>query len=447
MAAATDVMSGWALLLAATLQHGPVGAPSAYPPGYGPMPALPAPEHGLLPTLNTAPVVPWPPDTVPQAPPGFAVQAYARGLVHPRWLYVLPNGDVLVAEAGAPARPPEGGIKDAVMRHAMKKAGAGGASADRITLLRGVDASGAARTRSTFLTQLHSPFGMALTGGYLYVANTDAVLRFPYRDGQTSLPIDSGVKVMDLPAGPPNMHWTRNLLASPDGKFLYVTVGSNSNVGERGLELEGGRAAIWQLDLSNHKARVYASGLRNPNGLAWQGQTLWTTVNERDELGDDLVPDFLTSVRDGGFYGWPWSYFGPHPDRRVRPARPDQVAQAQVPDYGLGAHTASLGLAFYEATLFPPTYRGGAFIGQHGSWNRRKPSGYKVIFIPFRDGSPAGPPRDFLTGFLDADGKARGRPVGVAVDRGGALLLADDVGNTIWRVTPAPPAAGAAAPP
>jgi glucose/arabinose dehydrogenase len=415
------------------------GAPGAYPVGFGPNPVLPEPDRSLIPTVNVAPVERWTAQEAPVPAAGFAVTAYARGLDHPRWVYTLPNGDVLVAETNAPPKPDDSkGIKGAVMKHQMKKAGAVTESANRITLLRGLDAKGVAQTRTVFLKGLNSPFGMALVGNNLYVANSDAIVRFPYKEGDTSITA-AGVKVMDLPAGTINHHWTKNIIASPDGKFIYATVGSNSNVAENGMEAEEGRAAIWQLDLATNKARLFATGLRNANGMGWEPQTktLWTAVNERDELGNDLVPDYMTSVKEGGFYGWPYSYFGQHVDTRVKPQKPELVAKAIVPDYALGAHTASLGLAFYEAKLFPQSYQGGVFIGQHGSWNRKPHSGYKVVFVPFSNGKPSGPPQDFLSGFLDKDGKAQGRPVGVAVDQAGALLVADDVGNIIWRVAPA----------
>jgi glucose/arabinose dehydrogenase len=370
---------------------------------------------------------------------GLTVEAYATGLDHPRWIYVLPNGDVLVAETNAPPRPEDQkGVRGWFMKRVMTRAGAAVPSANRITLLRDADRDGKAETRSVFLEGLNSPFGMALIGEHFYVGNTDAVMRFPYRSGQTR--IDSpGEKVADLPGGTLNHHWTKNILPGADGSKLYATVGSNSNVAENGMHNEERRAAILEIDLATGRSRVFASGLRNPNGLAWHPQTrvLWTVVNERDEIGSDLVPDYLTSVRDGGFYGWPYSYYGQHVDERVQPQRPDLVAKAIVPDYALGAHTASLGLVFYEADLFPPRYRAGAFIGQHGSWNRNPLSGYKVIFVPFSEGRPAGSPEDILTGFVNEDGEAHGRPVGVAVDSTGALLVADDVGNVIWRVLPA----------
>ena len=412
----------------------------AMPVGFGPQPALPAPDKQFIPTVNVAPVQRWTAAQRPVVAPGLAIQAYARDLDHPRWLYVLPNGDVLVAETNAPPKPDDSkGIKGAIMQMQMKKAGAATPSANRITLLRGMDSNGVAQTRSVFLQGLNSPFGMALVGNELYIANADALMRFPYETGQSTITAP-GVKVMDLPGGPINHHWTKNVIASADGQFLYVAVGSNSNAGENGMAVEEGRAAIWQFTRATGKARVYATGLRNPVGLAWQPATgaLWTAVNERDELGNDLVPDYMTSVKDGAFYGWPYSYFGQHVDARVKPPRPELVATAVAPDYALGAHTASLGLAFYEAALLPERYRGGAFIGQHGSWNRKPYSGYKVIFVPFASGVPSGPPQDVIAGFLDQNGKAHGRPVGVAVDKAGALLVADDVGNVVWRVTPAP---------
>jgi glucose/arabinose dehydrogenase len=406
------------------------------PPGFGPSPALPAPSITLLPKVKIAPAVGWPVNARPQAAPGLTVSAYSGELAHPRWLYVLPNGDVLVAETNAPERPEQGkGIKGAIMKHEMKRAGAATLSANRITLLRGVGPDGKAQLRTVFLDGLNSPFGMALVGNDLYIANTDAVLRFPYQPGQTGIK-EAGVKVMDLPAGPLNHHWTKNLVASPDGHRLYISVGSNSNAGERGMDKEDGRAAIWELNRVTGKARVFAIGLRNPVGMAFHPQSgvLWTSVNERDELGDDLVPDYMTSVKEGHFYGWPYSYFGQHPDPRIKSEQEGLIASATVPDYALGAHTASLGLAFYDGKMLT-RYQNGALVGQHGSWNRSVPSGYKLIFVPFTNGQPSGPPQDVLTGFLGKDGSAYGRPVGVAVDKTGAILLADDVGNIIWRVT------------
>lgn len=405
--------------------------------GSGPEPTLPEPNPQLIPTVKIAPATGWPVGSMPTAAPGLAVGAFATDLDHPRWLYVLPNGDVLVAETNSPPKPEDGkGIKGAVMKAVMKRAGAGVPSANRITLLRDVDGDGVAEIRSVFLKDLNSPFGMALVGAKFYVADTDAVLSFPYVEGATEIKA-SATRLVDLPAGPINHHWTKNLVASPDGRRLYVSVGSNSNVGENGMAVEARRAAILEVDPANGQSRLFASGLRNPVGLAWQPSSgeLWTAVNERDEIGSDLVPDYMTSVKDGGFYGWPYSYYGQHVDVRAQPPRPDLVASALVPDYALGPHTASLGLAFYQGTLLPAHYAGGAFVGQHGSWNRRPRSGYRVVFVPFEQGHPAGAVEDVLSGFLDESGNARGRPVGVAVDTAGALLVADDVGNTIWRVT------------
>lgn len=404
---------------------------------FGPNPQLAAPDSTVIPTINIAPAKPWPAGVMPTTVAGLKVQAYATGLNHPRWLYTLPNGDVLVAETNAPAaHDADSGIRGAIQKNVMKKAGAAVPSPDRIVLLRGVDANGAAKTRSIFLQQLHSPFGMALIGDELYVANTDALLRVTYETGVTEMH-KQPTKVIDLPAGPINHHWTKNIIASRDGTKIYVTVGSNSNVAENGMENEVARAAIHEVDIKTGHSRIFATGLRNPNGLDWQPQSgeLWTTVNERDELGNELVPDYMTSVRDGGFYGWPYSYYGSHIDERVKPPNPSLVAKAIKPDYALGAHTASLGLAFYNADALPTKYKGGAFIGQHGSWNRKPHSGYKVVFVPFAAGKPSGDPQDVLTGFLSEKNEAYGRPVGVAVDASGALLVADDVGNVIWRVT------------
>ncbi|MET1110132.1 MAG: sorbosone dehydrogenase family protein [Allosphingosinicella sp.] len=403
----------------------------------GPSPQLAAPDKRMIPTVNIAPAVGWTDTAGPTPASGLAVTALARGLDHPRWVYTLPNGDVLVAETNAPPKPEDGkGIKGWVMKLMMKRAGAGTPSANRITLLRDGDGDGVAETRTVFLSGLNSPFGMALVGGDFYVADTDAVMRFPYREGETAISVP-GTRLTDLPAGERNHHWTKSLIASRDGAHLYATVGSNSNVAEHGMAEEEGRAAIWEIDRATGAKRLFATGLRNPNGMDWEPVTglLWTAVNERDELGSDLVPDYMTSVRRGGFYGWPYSYYGRHVDVRVKPPRPDLVARALVPDYALGPHTASLGLVFYPGGPLGARYAGGAFVGQHGSWNRKPASGYKVIFIPFAGGRPSGPAVDVLTGFLDSDGKARGRPVGVAVDGKGALLVADDVGNTIWRVT------------
>ncbi|KAK44770.1 sorbosone dehydrogenase [Caballeronia jiangsuensis] len=410
-----------------------------YAQGFGPNPTLPAPRKSLMPTVNIAPAKPWAQGQKPIAPAGFDVTAFGTGLIHPRWIATLPNGDVLVAESNAPAQHDENaGLKGFVMKKVQKRAGAAVESPDRIMLLRDADGDGVAETRTVFIDKLHSPFGMALVGDDLYVADTDAILRFKYENGATQI-ATPGEKFIDLPAGDINHHWTKNIIASRDGKKLYVTIGSNSNAAENGIDAENGRAAIMEVDIESKQSRLFTTGLRNPNGMSWQPQSgaLWTVVNERDELGDELVPDYLTSVKDGAFYGWPYSYYGQHVDDRVKPQRADLVQSAIVPDYALGAHTASLGLTFYDGKAFPEHYRNGAFIGQHGSWNRKPRSGYKVIFVPFEDGKPSGPPEDILTGFLSSDGHALGRPVGVAVDGKGALLVADDVGNTVWRVAPA----------
>ena len=409
--------------------------------GMGTSPTLPAPTQTLIPTVHVAKATGWPADGAPVPVAGTVVKRFAEGLDHPRWLYVLPNGDVLVAESNAPPRPEDGtGVKGWFMKLFMRSAGATTPSADRITLLRDTDRDGVADVRTVFASGLKSPFGMTLANGSLFVATTDALVRFPYRDGQTAVE-GPGAVITDLPGGPLNHHWTKNVIASGDGAHLYVTVGSNSNVAENGIEQEFERAAIWEVEPANGRHRVLASGLRNPNGLGFEPQSgaLWTAVNERDELGSDLVPDYMTSVKDGGFYGWPYSYYGAHVDTRVKPQRPDLVATALVPDYALGPHTASLGLAFVRDVPLLPQFAHGAYVGQHGSWNRNPRSGYKVIFVPFADGRPAGPPQDVLTGFLTEEGEARGRPVGVAVDGQGALLVADDVGNIVWRVSAAAP--------
>ncbi|RKR66270.1 glucose/arabinose dehydrogenase [Acidovorax sp. 94] len=414
--------------------------PATPGPGLGPNPQLPAPEKsGLVPTFNIAPAQGWPQGTQPQAPAGFKVTALARGLDHPRWVYTLPNGDVLVAESNKPP-PAEGaknvhsdGLRGLAMGLVMKRAGAGTPSANRITLLRDTDGDGVADVRTAFMQNLLSPFGMALVGTQLFIATADGVVKVPYETGQTSVNT-APVRVTDLPAGA-NHHWTKNIIASPDGRKLYATVGSNSNVGDNGMAAEEGRAAIWEVDVETGSKRLFATGLRNPNGLGWEPQSklLWTVVNERDELGNELVPDYLTSVKDGAFYGWPWSYWGQHVDTRVNPPNPDMVAKAIAPDFGLGSHVAPLGLAFSDARM-PGAYASGAFIGQHGSWNRKELTGYNVVFVPFADGRPSGPPQPFLMGFLSKDGDAYGRPVGVALDGKGALLVADDVGNVVWRV-------------
>ena len=419
------------------------GGPAALPPisGYGPNPELPAPDQRLIPVLNVSNATGWANGEKPVAAEGMEVTAFASGLDHPRWVYVLPNGDVLVAESNAPKRPDDvKGIKGWFFNFFKKKAGGGVPSADRITLLRDADGDGVAETKSVFLDGLTSPFGMALVGDTFYVANTDAVVSFPYAEGETEITAEP-VKITDLPAGTINHHWTKGLVANADGTKLYVSVGSNSNAAENGLEAETERAAIWEVDIQTGSHRIFASGLRNPVGMAWDAEsgTLWVVVNERDELGNDLVPDYLTSVQDGAFYGWPFSYYGDHVDTRVEPQNPELVASAIVPDYAVGAHTAPLGLTSSLGNTLPARFENGMFIGQHGSWNREPHNGFQVIFVPFTDGMPSGNPLEVLTGFIKNDSDdAMGRPVGVAIDKLGALLVADDVGNVIWRVTTAP---------
>jgi glucose/arabinose dehydrogenase len=423
------------LLALAACDHGPSVPADAR---YGANPQLPAPHHGVIPTVKIAKVVGWAPGQTPVAAPGFRVEAFATGLDHPRWLYVLPNGDVLVAETNGPAHPPPKDLRGMAEKLVMGAAGADVASPNRILLLRDSKGAGAADSRSVFLSGLNSPFGMTLVGDQLYIANTDALLRFTYRPGATRIDTP-GIKVIDLPGGPIDHHWTKNVVAAPDGASLYVTVGSNSNVGENGPAAEQGRAAVWLVDRATGHARELVTGMRNPNGLDFEPVTgvPWTVVNERDELGDDLVPDYLTSLKPGAFYGWPYSYWGQHVDTRPKPPRPDLVRTAIAPDYSLGSHVAPLGLTFYRGQAFPPAWRSGAYVGEHGSWNRSVAAGYKVVFVPFAGGKPAGDPRDLLTGFLSPSGDARGRPVGVVEDRSGALLVADDVGGVIWRVTAA----------
>ena len=408
--------------------------------GFGPNPPLASPQKALLPTVGVPDVVGWPAGAAPTVPAGFTVTRYAEGLDHPRWLYVLPNGDVLVSESASepsPADKSNQGIKGFFQKMLMKKVGSVKPSPNRIYLLRDTDGNGVAETKTLFAQGLTRPFGMTLVGNTLYVANDNGVVSYPYANGQTSEQ-GAGTKVFDLPGPPINHHWTKNVVASPDGTKLYATVGSNSNVGDNGMENETGRAAIWEYNIATGKPRVFASGIRNPNGIGFEPTTgtMWTVSNERDEIGNDMPPDYLTSVKDGGFYGWPYSYYGQHVDVRATPARPDMVAKAIAPDYGLGPHTASLGLAFYTADAFPAQYKDGAFISQHGSWNRKPLNGYRVVYIPFSGGRPQTPPQLFLGGFLNADNKIQGRPVGVVVDKRGALLVADDVGNIVWRVAP-----------
>lgn len=405
------------------------------PPSYGANVELPAPQKNMLPTINVAKAVGWPAGAAPTAAEGLVVSRYAEDMAHPRWLYILPNGDVLVAEAST---QPEkgGGIEGMIARNLQKRGGAYNHNQNRIMLLRDSDGDGDVDLKRPFIEGLNQPMGMALVGDALYVANTDALLKFAYTPNAESI-TGPGEKVLDLPfRAEGNGHWTRTLLASPDGTKLYIAIGSSSNIADSGMAAEEGRAAIWEVTLADKSHRVFASGLRNPVGLDREpvSGAIWTAVNERDMLGDNLVPDYMTSVKDGAFYGWPWSYFGQTVDTRVAPANPEMVAKAIKPDYALGAHTASLGLHFYTAGALPAKYKGGAFVGQHGSWNRTVASGYKVVFVPFANGAPAGQSEDFLTGFLNARGEAQGRPVGVATDRTGALLVADDAGDIIWRV-------------
>ena len=405
--------------------------------GFGANPELPPPSTSLIPTTKIAPAIGWPFGKTPIAAVGTRVNAFASGLEHPRFLYVLPNDDVLVTEANAPPRPHDAkGIRGWFFKRFQRKAGGAAPSANRITLLRDVDGDGVAEIRSVLIAGLNAPFGIALVGQNLYVANTDAVLRFAYRDGATAIS-GKGDTLVVLPAGTLNHHWTKTIVASRDGTKLYVSIGSNSNAAENGMANEVDRASIWEIDLRTGTHRTFATGLRNAAGLAVEPTTgaLWAAVNERDELGGDLVPDYMTAVHDGAFYGWPYSYFGKHVDTRVKPQRPDLVAKALVPDYALGSHTASVVLASAAGNTLASTFANGMFFGQHGSWNRSPLTGYKVIFVPFQAGVPAAAPIDVLTGFLTDDDKAMGRPVGVAIDKRGSLLVADDVGNTIWRVS------------
>ncbi len=406
----------------------------------GPNPTLPEPQQYLLPPMHLARVVGWKGNETPTVAQGLKIQAMATGLQHPRSIYVLPNGDVLVVESKAPDADPITRPKTIVTRWVESWVTSGGDTgpSNRITLLRDADGDGVPETKSVFLDHLNSPFGVALVGNDLYVANTDAIVRYPYKEGETKI-TEPGTVLTDLPGGPIDHHWTKSLVASKDGSLLYVGVGSNSNITENGMEAEKNRADILEVERATGRWRIFASGLRNPNGLTFEPQSgaLWTVVNERDELGPDLVPDYMTSVKDGAFYGWPYSYYGQHVDPRVEPQRPDLVAKAIPPDYALSSHVAPLGLVFDTGSNLPQTYRGGAFVGEHGSWNRDKLNGYKVIFVPFSDGKPNGMPQDVVTGFLNSDNQARGRPVGLALDKAGALLVADDVGNTVWRVTSA----------
>lgn len=404
----------------------------------GPNPNLPAQTQYLFPPMHMASVVGWKEGEKPKVPQGFKVEALAQNLDHPRSVHVLPNGDILVVESKPPGVEPVSRPKDLVM-HIVESWATGGGKigpSNRITLLRDADGDGKFETRTTFLEHLNSPFGVALVGSDLYVANTDSIMRYRYNEGDTKI-TEPGTPFLALPGGPIDHHWTKDLVANKDGSLLYASVGSNSNVGENGMEAEKDRAAIWEIDRASGRWRIFAHGLRNPNGLTFEPRSgaLWTVVNERDELGPNLVPDYMTSVKEDAFYGWPYSYYGQHVDPRVQPQRPDLVQKAIAPDYALSSHVAPLGLAFYTADKFPEKYRGGAFVGEHGSWNRKQLNGYKVVFVPFKDGKPSGKAEDFVTGFTNEKDQARGRPVAVAVDKTGALLIADDVGNTVWRVT------------
>jgi len=425
-------------LAAATLLAGCGDAPFDRQSQIGPNPVLPGVQQYLTPPNHLAKVVGWKQGQAPSVAAGLAIRPFATGLAHPRTLYTLPNGDVLVVESQGPGIEPVLRPKTFVMHWMEARASSGGPTlpSNRITLLRDANGDGVPDMRTVFLDHLHSPFGVALVGNDFYVANTDAILRYHYAPGATRI-AEQGVVLTELPGGPIDHHWTKSLVASPDGSKLYVGVGSNSNVMENGAEAEHGRAAIWEVDRASGAHRTYASGLRNPNGLTFEPATkqLWTVVNERDELGPNLVPDYLTSVKPGAFYGWPYSYYGQHVDPRVRPQRADLVARAIAPDYALSSHVAPLGLAFNTGTALSAHYAGGAFIGEHGSWNRPELNGYRVVFVPFANGRPSGKAEDVVTGFIDGKGQARGRPVGVALDATGALLVADDTGNVVWRVT------------
>ena len=425
-------LAGVALAALALAGCNEAGNPAAQ---IGANPVLPEPQQYLLPPMHVASVAKWTANETPSVPGGMQVQALARGLQHPRSVYALPNGDILVVESSGP-KAPINRPKDLIMGWVQSFAGAGEKGANRITLLRDIGPDGAAKVRTVLLDNLHSPFGVALVGHDLYVADTDAIMRFPYNDGDTHITAP-GVKLTDLPGGPIDHHWTKSMVASPDGSKLYVGVGSNSNIAENGMQAEIERAAVWEVDRASGAHRIFASGIRNPTGLQWEPQSgkLWAVANERDELGPDLVPDYLTSVRDGGFYGWPYSYYGQHLDPRIEPQRPDLVASAIAPDYALSSHVAPLGLAFYTGTSLPAAYHGGAFVSEHGSWDRSPLNGYKVVYVPFADGRPSGAAQDVVTGFLTPDNHAHGRPVGLAVDKTGGLLVADDLGNTVWRVT------------
>lgn len=404
----------------------------------GPNPVLPEPHQYLVPPMHLAKVVGWKDGETPTVPAGMTVTAIATGLEHPRSLFTLPNGDVLVIESRSPGLDPDSRPKNIVMNVIESIVTSAGLThgSNRITLLRDTHGDGNYDFRSVFIDNLYSPFGVALVGDNLYVANTDAIIRFHYTPGETVI-TEPGTVLTPLPGGPIDHHWTKSLVASEDGTKLYAGVGSNSNITENGMGAELDRASIWEIDRATGAHRIFASGLRNPNGLSWEPQShaLWAVINERDEIGPNLVPDYLTSVKDGAFYGWPYSYYGQHVDVRVQPQRPDLVAMAIPPDYALSSHVAPLGLVFDTGTGLPDKYKGGAFVGEHGSWDRPVLAGYKVVFVPFENGKPNGMAEDFVTGFLDSAGQARGRPVGLALNKTGALLIADDVGNTVWRVS------------
>jgi len=424
-----------ALMLAAC-GHKPSGPVSH---AQGPNPRLDQPRTTALPTVNVAKGEGWPAGKTPVAAPGLQVNEFAGQLTHPRSLLLLPNGDVLVAESDSPGTDRTGGgVRGTIQELLMKKAGSDQGSANRISLLRDSDGDGIAETKVPLLTGLYSPFGMAFANGELFVANADGIVAYRFQPGQTRID-DRPRHVTNLPSGY-NHHWTKAMVASPDGRFLFVGVGSNSNAGENGLAMEQGRAAVWMVDARTGAYRIFASGIRNPVGIAWNpwSKYLWVAVNERDELGDNLVPDYITSVKDGAFYGWPWSYYGNHVDARVKPARPDMVAKAIVPDYALGSHVAPLGLAFSTGQTLGARFTRGAFVGEHGSWNRKEASGYQVVFVPFAGAQPSGRPVPILTGFRVGD-TAYGRPVNVMIARDGSLLVADDVGGKVWRVSAALP--------
>jgi Glucose/sorbosone dehydrogenases len=428
------------LMLTVGLLLGSCSGKASYQPAQqsGDAPPLPTARNFLVPPMQVPRYAGWKQGQMPKVAAGLKIEKIASGLLHPRQLYTLPNGDILVVESNGPGAEPVTTPKQLIAGKIKNLSGKGAKGGNRITLLRRSGDAGGEWEKHVFIEHLHSPFGVQLVGDTLYVANTDAIVKFPYATGETQITAP-GVEFTDLPATI-NHHWTKALVASPDGSKLYVGVGSNSNIVENGLDQEYRRAAVLEVDVASAGSRIYASGLRNPTGLQWEPQTgrLWAIVNERDEIGADLVPDYLTSVQDGGFYGWPYSYYGDHVDTRVTPQNPDLVASAIVPDYGLGSHTAPLGLTSAAGNTLSPQFANGMFVGQHGSWNRSQSNGYQVIFIPFEGGMPSGDPVIVLNGFIQEDGDAMGRPVGVAVDQAGALLVVDDVGNTIWRLTAAP---------